>query len=266
MSAIVYLVGAGPGDVDLLTVKALRVLSQAQAVIYDRLVSDDIMALVPHGVPRFFVGKSCAQKAMTQEEINELLVSLAKEGHRTLVRLKGGDPFLFGRGGEEAQTLAQAGVPYEIIPGISSAQGCGAYAGIPLTHRGLATGVRFVTGHRMEGQEDLQLNWQSLADPDTTLVVYMGLGNLEQIADKLMEHGLPAQMPAAAIEQGTTGNQRVISSTLGRFFADVSAAGCKPPTLLVIGKVAALHEQLQWFSADNDENSAVFQSPVIKSS
>ncbi|NBX03501.1 MAG: uroporphyrinogen-III C-methyltransferase [Alphaproteobacteria bacterium] len=247
MNGKVYLVGAGPGDPDLLTVKALRVIGSAQAVVYDRLVSDDILALIPHGCPRFFAGKSCKQKAMTQDEINALLVSLAQSG-KDVVRLKGGDPFLFGRGGEEALKLAHAGIEFEIVPGITSAQGCGAYAGIPLTHRGLATGVRFLTGHRMAEEDALKLNWQSLADPETTLVVYMGLVNLEMIAQKLMEHGMPADLPAAAIQQGTTQKQNVLLTTLNKIAALAVEHKLEAPTLIVIGKVAALHEELQWFS------------------
>ena len=260
MNGKVFLIGAGPGDPELLTVKALKAIQGAQAVVYDRLVSEEILALIPHGTPRFFAGKSCKQKAMTQEEINALLVSLAQVGHN-VIRLKGGDPFLFGRGGEEALELAGAGIAYEIIPGITSAQGCGAYAGIPLTHRGLATGVRFLTGHRMADEEMANLNWASLADPDTTLVVYMGLANLEMIATNLIAHGLLASTPAAAIEQGTTQNQRVVLSTLTSLKQAVEDGKLEAPTLLVIGKVAALHTQLQWFSAQIVENEA--HSPVF---
>jgi uroporphyrin-III C-methyltransferase len=256
MKGTVYLVGAGPGDPELLTLKAARVIGLAQAVVYDRLVSDEIMQLVPPGVPRFFAGKSCKQKAMTQDEINELLAALAKKYDHVL-RLKGGDPLLFGRGGEEALHLASLGVGFEIVPGITSAQGCAAYAGIPLTHRHLATGVRFITGHRVtaEDVEDpLDLNWQSLADPDTTLVVYMGLANLETIATKLMEHGLSPDTPAAAIEQGTTAKQRVIPATLKTLHATTKKADLQPPTLAIIGKVAALASELAWFSPETGEN------------
>jgi len=254
MTGTVILVGAGPGDPDLLTVKAARAIAGAQAIVYDRLVSDEIMALVPAGVPRFFAGKSCKQKAMTQEEINELLVSLARQGLR-VVRLKGGDPFMFGRGGEEALALAEKHIAFEIVPGITSAQGCGAYAGIPLTHRGMATGVRFLTGHRMEEMNGLELNWQSLADPDTTLVVYMGLGNLPDISAKLIEHGLPAATPAAAIEQGTRSSQRRIVATLDGLPTLVEKAGLQAPTLIIIGRVAALSEQLAWFTTADEEAS-----------
>jgi len=249
----VYLVGAGPGDPDLLTVKALRIITQADTVVYDRLVSPAVMDLLPHGAPRFFAGKSCKQKIMTQEEINELLISLATSG-KNVVRLKGGDPFLFGRGGEEAVALAAANIEFEIIPGITSAQGCSAYAGIPLTHRGLATGVRFLTGHRMNSDETdslLELNWKSLADPDTTLVVYMGLVNLDIIAAKLIEHGLPAETPAAAIEQGTMATQRIILATLYDLPQKVTSSKLEAPTLIIIGKVTKLADILQPVKVDS---------------
>lgn len=256
----VFLVGAGPGDPELLTLKALKVIQSAQAVVYDRLVSDAVMDLVPHGTVRFFAGKSCRQKAMTQEEINHLLIALAQKG-QSVVRLKGGDPFLFGRGGEEVMALAQANIPFEIIPGITSAQACSAYAGIPLTHRGLASGVRFITGHRMTAQDaevDLEMNWASLADPDTTLVIYMGLVNLKTIAEKLIEYGLPSNTPAAAIEQGTMAAQRVINAAVADIAPKVAEAKLDPPTLVIIGKVAALSAVLQWFTPDIEQAPAAF--------
>ncbi|MFW0776915.1 MAG: uroporphyrinogen-III C-methyltransferase [Rickettsiales bacterium] len=265
-NGIVSLVGAGPGDPELLTLKALKAIESAQAVVYDRLVSDAIMQHVPKGIPTFYAGKSCKQKAMTQEEINELLISLARTGTR-VVRLKGGDPFLFGRGGEECIALKEADIPYEIVPGISSAQGCGAYAGIPLTHRGLATGVRFLTGHRMtkeEGQEELEMNWQSLADPDTTLVVYMGLVNLPIIASKLIEHGLPPTTPAAAIEQGTLAQQKVTTADLADIANKVESEGLQPPTLVIIGKVAALSDILQWVDQSSLKNTSESPSAFTK--
>lgn len=237
----VAIIGAGPGDPELLTLKAARLLAQAEAVVYDRLIPDALLALIPKGAARFFAGKSCKQHVMTQDEINELLVSLAKSGRRT-VRFKGGDPFIFGRGGEEAQYLCEHNIAFDIVPGISSASGASAYAGIPLTHRGLATGVRYITGHSK--QPDLELNWQSLNDPDTTLVVYMGLANLPLIAAKLIEHGLPADFPAAAIQDATTENQRVVVSTLAGIAGDVKKADLQPPTLIIIGRVVTLHEQL----------------------
>ena len=257
MAGTVFLVGAGPGDPDLLTVKALKVMQSADIIVYDRLVSEAIMALVPHGVTRFFVGKSCKKKVMPQEEIHELLISLAKKGN-DVVRLKGGDPFLFGRGGEEALELAKNNIPFEIIPGITSAHGCGAYAGIPLTHRGLATGVRFITGHRTsddDKEEPLELNWASLADIDTTLVVYMGLANLSLIAEKLMEHGMQADFPVASIAHGTMPSQQVILSDLAHIAEATKQAKLESPVLVIIGKVAALASDLAWFKAELIDNN-----------
>ena len=265
-NGIVSLVGAGPGDPELLTLKALNAIKAAQAVVYDRLVSDEIMQLIPKGIATFYAGKSCKEKAMTQEEINELLVALASKG-KHVVRLKGGDPFLFGRGGEECIALSEANIQYEIIPGITSAQGCSAYAGIPLTHRGLATGVRFLTGHRMtkeDGQEELELNWQSLADPDTTLVVYMGLVNLKTITEKLIEHGLPASTPVAAIEQGTLTQQKVITADLSQIASKVIDEDLKPPTLVIIGRVAELSTILQWVESNSSDNSSKAPSAFTK--
>lgn len=187
---------------------------------------------------------------MTQEEINQLLVTLARRGME-VVRLKGGDPLLFGRGGEEAEYLAERGIGFEIVPGVTSATGCAAYAGIPLTYRGLATGVRFVTGHRMkeDAEQPLQLNWKSLADPDTTLVVYMGLANLETLCRELAAHGLDATTPAAVIQEGTTPRQRVVIGTLQDIAAKAQKAELQPPTTVIIGRVAALAGKLEWFNA-----------------
>ena len=232
---LVYLVGAGPGDPELLTVKAARILERADAVVYDRLVGDGILELVPRGAMRVYVGKASRAHHMSQDEINELLVSLARPG-RVVVRLKGGDPFVFGRGSEEAVSLARHGVPFEVVPGVTAASGCAAAAGIPLTHRGLATGVRFLTGHCRAGH-GLDLNWQSLADPDTTLVVYMGLANLVEISERLIGAGLPASTPAVAITKGTTAEQRVCRSSLGELAPTVVAAGMEAPLLVIIGRV-----------------------------
>ncbi len=245
----VAIIGAGPGDPELLTLKAARLLSEAEAVVYDRLIPDAILDLIPKGATRFFAGKSCKQHVMTQDEINELLVALAGTGRR-IVRLKGGDPFIFGRGGEEAEYLAQHHIAFEIVPGISSASGCSATAGIPLTHRGLATGVSYITGHSKE--PELELNWQSLADPNITLVIYMGLANLDLIARKLIEHGLPADFPAAAIEQGTTHKQRVLISTLRNIYSDTQAEKLEAPTLIIIGKVVQLHDRLHLPKANEE--------------
>jgi uroporphyrin-III C-methyltransferase/precorrin-2 dehydrogenase/sirohydrochlorin ferrochelatase/uroporphyrin-III C-methyltransferase len=241
----VALVGAGPGDPDLLTVKALRLIRAADVVVYDRLVSDAILALVPAGISRIFAGKIARHHHMPQPDINQLLVGLARSGRR-VVRLKGGDPFLFGRGGEEAECLAAAGVPFEIVPGVTSASGCTAYAGIPLTHRGLAHGVRFVTGHA-QADTDLDLDWRSLADADTTLVLYMGRIHVARIARALIGHGLPAATPAAIIVNGTRPDQVTLISTLADLPAAVARLDMAAPTLIVIGRVVALAGVLAWF-------------------
>lgn len=242
----IYIVGAGPGDPDLLTVKAARILKEADVVVYDRLVSEGILDLVPAGATRIFAGKAARNHHMPQEEINTLLVNLAQAGH-TVVRLKGGDPFIFGRGSEEAEYLAGHGISFEVVPGVTASAGCGAYAGIPLTHRDLAHGVRFVTGHRREGV-GLDLNWKSLADPDTTLVIYMGLTNIQQISDELIAAGLPATTPAGAIEKGTSKDQRTIITTLAELPDCVIHADLKAPTLIIIGRVVELAKNLSWFS------------------
>ncbi len=245
----VYIVGAGPGDPDLLTVKAARIIAAADVVVFDRLISDEVMAMVPAGAMRVYAGKTAHNHHMRQEEINELLVKLARGG-RTVVRLKGGDPFTFARGSEEAQHLAANGIPFEIVPGITAATSCTAYSGIPLTHRGKALGVRFVTGHCQGQEKSLDLNWKSLADPDTTLVIYMGLANLDTIRDRLIEAGMPADLPAAAIQSGTTPRQRVVLTTLENLPERVRAAELSPPTLMVIGHVAALAGELAWFGQE----------------
>lgn len=234
----VAIVGAGPGDPELLTIKALRLLGEAEAVIYDRLVSPEVRALIPVGAMQVFVGKASNNHPTPQDEINDLIVKLARSGRR-VVRLKGGDPFVFGRGSEEAEYLAAHGIPFQVVPGITAASGCASAAGIPLTHRGLATGVRFVTGHRC-GDADLDLNWPALADPDTTLVVYMGLANLATIRDRLIGVGLPAETPAAAIACGTTPEQRICCCALADLPDQVVASELEPPVLLVIGRVVAL--------------------------
>ena len=240
----VYLIGAGPGDPDLLTVKAARLLSSADVVVYDRLVSDAVMDLVPEDAPRIYAGKASKNHSIPQDEMNELLVKLAHE-HKSVIRLKGGDPFIFGRGSEEAIHLAENNIKFQIIPGISAASGCSAYMGVPLTHRGLATGVRYVTGHT-QGDE-LDLDWENLADPDTTLVVYMGLANLGEISRRLVSAGLPADTPVAAVERGTTPQQRHCLTSLQNAAEDVVKAELGPPCLIVIGKVAGIAGTLQWW-------------------
>lgn len=251
----VYLVGAGPGDPDLLTVKALRCLEAADVVVYDRLVSPEILNLAPVGAASICVGKQPAHHPVPQEEINQLLVRLAKS-NRQVVRLKGGDPFIFGRGSEEAMELARHGVPFEVVPGITAAQGCAAAYNVPLTHRGLATGVRYLTGHCRQDVE-LNFDWKGLADPDTTLVVYMGRANIEEIAGKLMMHGLAGDLPVLVICNGTTSRAKQLASSLSQVAHDVAAAGFDGPVLFVIGRVAGL--------ADVKEPCDVVQEKIVAS-
>lgn len=246
--ACIYLVGAGPGDPDLLTLKAYRLLQEADVIVYDRLVSAAILDLIPAGTSRIFVGKAAGNHHMSQDDINELLANLARRA-RKIVRLKGGDPVIFGRGSEEALHLAQQGVRFEIVPGITAASACTSYAGIPLTHRGLASSVRFVAGH-CRSDQPLDLNWRSLADPDSTLVVYMGLANLEEIQTQLIKAGLPATTPAAVIENGSTQRQRRLLTQLDNLAATVAAEQVCSPALLVIGRVVALAGELDWFVAE----------------
>jgi uroporphyrin-III C-methyltransferase len=234
----VFLVGAGPGDPELLTLKALRAIREAGVVVYDRLVPNEILGLIPDGAARINVGKQTGYHPIPQPEINQLLVRLAHSG-RVVVRLKGGDPFIFGRGCEEAMELTRAGIPFEVVPGITAAQGCAASARIPLTHRGLATSVRYVTGH-CKADRPLDLDWASLADPATTLVVYMGLSNIEEIARQLIRHGLPANTPALAICHGTTPREQRLRATLGSLPAAIRDAAFTGPVLFIIGQVAAI--------------------------
>ena len=238
----VYLVGAGPGDPDLLTIKALKILQAADVVVYDRLVSAGILELIPSGIMLIGVGKSSKKHTIPQSEINEMLVALARKG-RNVVRLKGGDPFIFGRGSEEAQVLVEENVPFEVVPGMTSAQGCSAFSRIPLTHRGRATSVRYITGHCREDRE-LVLDWQGLVDPDTTLVIYMGLANIQQIRDKLIAHGMPEDTPAAAIMSGTTPDGKVYFSTVSELPSLVRDKGLKPPVLFIIGSVVEVAQTL----------------------
>ena len=237
----VQFVGAGPGDPELLTLKAARLLGEADAVVYDRLVSPEILDRVPHGTARFYVGKMPGCHTVPQDQINALLVDLAHAGRR-VVRLKGGDPFIFGRGSEEAAHLARMGIPFEIVPGVTSASGCAAAFRIPLTHRGIATGVRYVTGHCRE--EGLDLDWRSLADADTTLVVYMARANLPVICARLMGAGLARRTPAAAIAEGTTPRQRICRATVETIAERVAADGLQSPLLVIVGAVVAFGERL----------------------
>ena len=244
----VFLVGAGPGDPELLTLKAVRAIASADVVVYDRLVSDEILAMIPSNALRIDVGKQPGYHPIPQHEINSTLVRLAQTS-RTIVRLKGGDPTIFGRGCEEGAELARANIPYEIVPGITAAQGCAASAKIPLTHRGIATSVRYITGHR-KANEPLNLDWSSLADPSTTLVVYMGLANSDKISAQLIAHGLPASTPALVVCQGTTNQERRFVTSLADLPRAVRAADFAGPVLFIIGQVAGI-------AAERSENAYV---------
>ena len=240
----VYLVGAGPGDPDLLTFKALRLMQQADVVLFDRLVSKPILELCRRDAHMVNVGKARSDHLVPQEGINQLLVDYAKKGHRVL-RLKGGDPFIFGRGGEEIQELTDHGVPFQVVPGITAAAGCSSYAGIPLTHRDFAQSVRFVTGHLKNNTTDLP--WSELAYTNQTIVFYMGLMGLPIICSKLIEHGMSPDMPIALVQKGTTPEQKVIVATLGTMVKTLESQTVSAPTLIIVGEVVSLHDKLKWF-------------------
>ena len=256
--ARVYLVGTGPGDPDLLTIKALRLIQDTDVIIYDRLVSDAILDLIPAGTTRIYVGKETGNHTVPQQEINQLLVKLADAHHR-IVRLKGGDPFVFGRGSEEAMWLVKHNIPFEIVPGITAASACTTYAGIPLTHRGLAQGVQIITGH---SQQDgpLELDWTTLADASQTLVVYMGLANIKLICEKLVAAGLAADTPSAAIQNGTMAQQQCLLTTLGSLADETHRAKLCPPVIFVIGKVVSLADSLDWFGVNDGVNHQFLNS------
>ena len=245
----VYLIGAGPGAADLLTFRALRLMQQADVIVYDNLVSPEIIDLARRDSEKIYVGKQRKNHSLPQESINHLLAELAKSGKR-VARLKGGDPFIFGRGGEEIETLMQEGIHFQVVPGITAATGCAAYAGIPLTHRDHAQSCIFVTGHLKD--DSINLNWTQLAMPQQTIVVYMGLVGLKTICESLIAHGSPRDLPIALIQQGTTRRQRVLTGTLTTLPEIITDMNINPPTLIIIGTVVTLHHQLKWFR-DSEE-------------
>jgi uroporphyrin-III C-methyltransferase/precorrin-2 dehydrogenase/sirohydrochlorin ferrochelatase len=256
----VYLVGGGPGDPDLLTFRALRLMQQADVVVYDRLVAKAILEMTRRDAERIYVGKEADNHAMRQEEINELLAKLAKEGKR-VVRLKGGDPFIFGRGGEEIDTLAEQGIPFQVVPAVTAASGCAAYSGIPLTHRDYAQSVTFVTGHLKDGT--INLDWEHLAQANQTVVFYMGLRGMPIISKELIDRGVSPDMPVALVQQGTTEKQRVITGTLSNIQELIEREQPKPPTLIIVGEVVNLQEKLSWYQAPKDgKQGATYQGPI----
>ena len=241
----VYLVGAGPGDPELLTLRAVRLLEKADVVVYDHLVSSAVLDFVPQTAERIYAGKRRNEHTMRQEQINALLVKLALAG-KQVVRLKGGDPFIFGRGGEELQTLAAQGVAFEVVPGVTAASGVSSYAGIPLTHRDYAQSCIFVTGHLKDGTADL--DWPSLVRPRQTVVIYMGLGGLPEICRQMMLHGASPNLPIAVVQDGSISTQKVVTGTLADMPERVALAKLKSPCLTLIGDVVKLHDSLAWFS------------------
>lgn len=249
----VYLVGAGPGDPDLLTFRALRLMQQADVVVYDRLVSAPILDLVRRDAEFIYAGKERDKHTLPQESINALLVRMAKDGKKVL-RLKGGDPFIFGRGGEEIETLMEEGISFQVVPGITAAAGCSSYAGIPLTHRDYVQSCMFVTGHLKDGTTDL--NWDAIAQPNQTVVFYMGLHTVAPLCENLVKHGLDVNTPAALVEQGTTRNQRVHIGNLSTLPDLVIKNDVKPPTLIIVGEVVNLHDKLKWFNPAGEETDS----------
>jgi uroporphyrin-III C-methyltransferase len=243
-SGTVYIVGSGPGDLDLLTLRAARLIGQADAIVYDHLIADGVLELARPDAEKIYAGKERSRHSVPQHELNQLLVRLARAG-KQVVRLKGGDPFIFGRGGEEIETLVDAGIAFEVVPGVTAAAGCAAYAGIPLTHRDHAHAVAFATGHLKDGT--INLDWSSLARPRLTVVFYMGVGGLAEICQQMIAHGLPENHPAAVVQNGTTRRQRVLTGDLATLPAKVAAAGITSPALIIVGTVVRLQQKLDWF-------------------
>lgn len=243
-SGTIALVGAGPGDPDLITLRGLRAIERAEVILYDRLVAPELLDYAPPECEQIAVGKAPQRHLLPQATITALMVEKARR-HRYVVRLKGGDPFIFGRGGEEAEALSEEGIPFEVVPGITAGTACGAYAGIPLTHRTLTPGVTFVTGHRRS--PELELDWANLAASGNTLVFYMGLANLPRIAANLLAHGMPGSTPAALIQEGATEGQKVWTASLANLPPLVAGADVHPPVLIVVGEVVQLRERLAWF-------------------
>jgi uroporphyrin-III C-methyltransferase/precorrin-2 dehydrogenase/sirohydrochlorin ferrochelatase/uroporphyrin-III C-methyltransferase len=261
---LVSLVGAGPGDPELLTLKALRLLQNADVILYDRLVSSDILAMIPSGIARIAVGKMPGHHCVPQDQINEIIISLARGG-RHVVRLKGGDPYVFGRGGEEITALLAYGIRFEVVPGITAASGCSAYSGIPLTYRGISRRVQFITGH-FKNDEMLDIDWHKVADPQSTLVIYMGLANIEEIAHSLIGAGLKPETPAAVVENATTEQQRRVTTCLGSLGQIIREHGITAPAMIIIGEVVAMADELDWFQKrleQRPEEQANYETPVI---
>ena len=256
----VFLVGAGPGDPDLLTLRAARLLAQADVVVYDHLVGEGVLELINAQAERIYVGKERSNHSMAQDDINALLLRQARLG-RQVVRLKGGDPFVFGRGGEELQVLAAHGIAFEVVPGITAACGVASYAGIPLTHRDYAQSCLFVTGHLKDGS--CNLDWPALARPRQTVVIYMGLSGLASICAQLIAHGLPADWPAAVVAQGTLDEQRVVCATLATLPEAVARAGLESPCLTIVGEVVRLHDELAWFGGRQASAPAATPSSTL---
>ncbi len=249
MGGFVALVGAGPGDPELITVKGLRRLSSADVVVYDALVHPDTLALARPAAELIAAGKRGGKPSARQEWINATLIEHAKAG-KFVVRLKGGDPFVFGRGGEEAEALTAAGVPWEVVPGVSSAIAAPAYAGVPITHRDAASSVAFITGHEKPGRAESRVNWAALAQGIDTLVFLMAVGRLEHIAAQLIAHGRPADTPAVIVRSATTSEQATVAGTLATIAERAATAGLSAPATLVVGAVARLHDELRWFNAE----------------